>query len=37
MSEMVTLSLSLHSSIWHSKAHYVGRIQRMPMPIFGIF
>jgi hypothetical protein len=36
MSEMVTLSLSLHSSIWCSKAHSVGRLQRMPMPIFNI-
>jgi hypothetical protein len=36
MSEMVTLSLSLHSSIWCSKAHSVGRLRRMPMPIFSI-
>jgi hypothetical protein len=36
MSEMVTLSLSVHSSIWCSKARLVGRLQRMPMPIFSI-
>jgi hypothetical protein len=35
--EMVTLSLSLHSSIWCSKAYSVGMLWRMPMLIFSIF
>jgi hypothetical protein len=36
MPEMVTLRLRLHSSIWCSKAHFVGRLRRVPMHIFSI-
>jgi hypothetical protein len=32
MLEMATLNLSLHSSIWCSKACSVGRLRRMPLP-----